>query len=84
MEKNSVPYLVHEGSMARMDRIIKRLWITVIVLIVLLVATNAGWIYYESQFEMVEEKTTVTQDADGNSDNTFIGGDNNGGETKGD
>lgn len=84
MEKNSVPYLVHEGSMARMDRIIKRLWITVIVLIVLLVATNAGWIYYESQFEMAEEKTTVTQDADGHSDNTFIGGDNNGGETKGD
>ena len=42
----SVPYIVHEASMARMERNIKRLWITVIVLIVMLVATNGAWIWF--------------------------------------
>ena len=41
-----VPYIVHEASMARMERQIKRLWITVLVLIVMLVATNGAWIWY--------------------------------------
>ena len=43
---DSVPYIVHEASMARMERHIKRLWITVLVLIVMLVATNGAWIWY--------------------------------------
>ena len=38
----SVPYIVHEASMARMERQIKRLWITVLVLIVMLVTTNGA------------------------------------------
>ena len=42
----SVQYIVHEASMARMERNIKRLWITVLVLIVMLVATNGAWIWY--------------------------------------
>ena len=42
----SVPYIVHEASMARMERQIKRLWITVLVLTVMLVATNGAWIWY--------------------------------------
>lgn len=42
----NVPYIVHEASMARMERQIKRLWITVLVLIVMLVATNGAWIWY--------------------------------------
>ena len=42
----SVPYIVHEASMARMERQIKRLWITVLVLTVMLVATNSAWIWY--------------------------------------
>ena len=41
----SVPYIVHEASMARMERQIKRLWITVLVLVFLLVGTNATWLY---------------------------------------
>lgn len=46
-ENVSVPYLVHEGVLARMERTIKRLWILCIVLIVLFVGTNAGWLYNE-------------------------------------
>ena len=61
----SVPYIVHEASMARIERQAKRLWITVLTLIVILVATNGAWIWYESQFE--EVNTVETYEA--NSDN---------------
>lgn len=71
-EPESVPYIVHEASMARMERQAKRLWIAVLVLIVMLVGTNAAWLYYESQWETVYQK--VTQEAD-NGTNNFVGGD---------
>ena len=58
----TVPYIVHEGMMARAERTAKRLWITILLLIVLLVGTNAGWIWYESQFE--ETTTTIEAEAD--------------------
>ena len=44
----SVPYIAHESSMARMERQIKRLWIALIVVIAMLFASNAGWLIYES------------------------------------
>ena len=65
-----VPYIIHEGTMARMERTIKRLWILCIVLVAVLVGTNAAWLYYESQFEDV----VITQEnADGY--NNYIGND---------
>ena len=50
----SVPYIVHESAQARMERVTRRLWITVLILIALLVGTNGLWLWYESQFETVE------------------------------
>ena len=47
----SVPYIVHESSMARMERQIKRGWIALIVALVMLFGSNIGWLIYESQFE---------------------------------
>ena len=69
----SVPYIVHESSMARMERQIKRLWITVLVLIVMLVATNGAWIWYCNQWETVES-WKITQKNDGGYNN-YIGND---------
>ena len=63
----SVPYIVHESSMARMERTIKRLRITILVLIFLLVGTNAAWLYYESQWETVCQE--VSQEADNGTNN---------------
>ena len=71
-EPESVPYIAHEASMARMERQIKRLWITVLVMIVMLVATNGAWILYESQMETIYQE--VTQEADTGTNN-FVGGD---------
>lgn len=58
-----VPYMVHEDDMARQERTIKRLWILIILLIVSLLGTNGAWIWYESQWSVVES-TEVTQDVD--------------------
>lgn len=59
---------------AMAERTIKRLWICVLVLIVALIGTNAGWLYYESQFETIE--TTIEADQ-GEGVNIVGGGDVN-------
>ena len=65
-----VPFIVHEGTMARAEITIKRLWITILLLIALLVGTNGAWIWYESQFEDV---AISQENEDGY--NNFIGND---------
>ena len=71
----TVPYMMHESAMARAERSAKRLWIVIILLIVMLVGTNVGWLIYESQFEVIEEThQEVMQEAD-NGENYFVGGD---------
>lgn len=68
----NIPYVAYEATMSRFERINKRLWIAVILLIILLVGSNIVWLVYESQFECFE--TTVTQE---NTDgyNNYIGND---------
>ena len=59
-----VPYIVHEVAVARLERVIKRMWVLVLSLIILLVASNGAWIWWESQYQTIE--TTITQEnADG-------------------
>ena len=72
-----VPYVVFESICDRHIRIIKRLWVLCILLVILLVGTNAMWIWYESQFMYYQE---VEQDIDtGDGDTTVVGiGDNYG------
>lgn len=71
----SVPYIVHESDMSRLERQLKRLWVVILILIFLLVGSNCAWMIYESQFETVEETyQEVIQEAD-NGENHFIGGD---------
>ena len=70
----SVPYIVHESAMARAERTAKRLWITILTLIFLLVGSNCAWIWYNSQFEVVET-TTIEAEQDGSGVNIVSGGD---------
>lgn len=76
-----VPYIAHESAMARMERTIKRLWILLIVLIFMLVATNGAWLWRESQFEDVTT-TEIEQKADNDGSNYIVGGDFNGGNAE--
>ena len=48
-----VPYIVHEGVMARQERNIKRLFVLCIIMFLALVISNTAWVVYESQFEEV-------------------------------
>ena len=70
----SVPYIVHESDMSRLERQSKRLWIVVLVLIFMFVGSNCAWLWYESQFQVVEE-TVIEAEQDGSGINIVGGGD---------
>lgn len=69
---HQIPYIVHEADMARMERTNKRAWILSIILIVIIITTNAGWLWYESQFDYYQ--TEITQENE-NGYNNYIGND---------
>ena len=54
----------------RLERVIKRLWVLVLALIILLCTSNAAWIWWESQFEEVR----IEQENESGYNN-FIGND---------
>ena len=70
----SIPYAAHQGIVATMERVNKRLWITLIILIFLLVGSNVGWTIYENQFEEVMESYEISQDAESGNNNSIING----------
>lgn len=70
----SVPYVVHESAMARAERQSKRLVAVIVLLVLLLVGSNIGWLVYENSFEDYVIAQEVEQEAD-NGENHFIGGD---------
>lgn len=74
MNEEKIPYFVHEGMMARQERTIRRLWILCIIIFLAFVASNAAWIWYESQFtdEIVTEE--IEQDVDTGNGNANVNG----------
>lgn len=68
-----IPFIAFESALARLERTNRRLFILCIILILLLLATNMGWLYWESQFTTTES-TEVSQDIDtGNGDANITG-----------
>lgn len=65
-----IPYIAYEAAQSRLERIIKRLWITTIILIVLLVGSNVIWIVYENSFEDI----VVTQESENESGDIIMNG----------
>ena len=61
----SVPYIVHESSMARMERQIKRLWIAVIVAVSLLFSSVAIFTYAWLQYDYSSEEIVTVDGKDG-------------------
>ena len=68
-----VPFIAYEYAQSRLERIIKRLWIVVILLVILLVGTNVAWLIYESQFDYFETSIEAEQDGEGVN---IVGGEN--------
>lgn len=71
---DTISYLAHESAMARMERANKRSFIIILILILALIATNTGWIIYESQFETVETSTQIEAEQSGAEINIVGGG----------
>ena len=71
----NVPYIVHEASMARMERQIKRLWIALIVAIALLFASGAIFILAWMQYDYTSEETIVDVNSDDGGNANYIGND---------
>lgn len=74
---DSVPYIVYESSIARMERINKRFLVLILVIFLAFVGTNLGWIIYENSFEDVTI-SEIEQTTDGDGRNYIVGGDFNG------
>ena len=68
-EKDQKQYIM-DSILALTERTIKRLWILIVLLIVLLFGSNAAWIWYESQF--VDE--VVTQEVDTGEGDAIVAG----------
>ena len=62
----NVPYIVHESSMARIKRKIKRLWIAVIVAVCLLFASNAGWLLALTSYDYASYEAITDDGGDAN------------------
>lgn len=57
----NVPYVVHESAMARAERVIKRQWIAIILLICMLFSSFGLFVWYESLYETI----SYEQDGEG-------------------
>ena len=68
----SVTYLAFESSQARLERINTKLWVVIIILVVALIGSNVGWIYWESQWQYVQTETSIDATQDG--DNNYLSG----------
>lgn len=60
---------IHDAYISMAERTIKRQWITIILLILLLVGSNIAWLHYEMSFM---DEITVTQDLDSDSGDAII------------
>ena len=71
--RSKVDYIFFESEMARSERHIKRLWISLIVSILATIITNVAWLYYISQYDFEDYDYTLSARDGGNA--SFIGGD---------
>ena len=69
-DEGTISESLHEKEMTRMETANKRWFISFLVLLFLFVATNAGWIIYESQFQDVSIQSEVDT---GEGDATIVG-----------
>lgn len=68
---DAVPYIVHEGAMARNERLVKRLIICLAISIIMIVVTNVVWIYAWTMYDYSSDQVTVDSKDGGNAN--FIG-----------
>ena len=61
-----VPYIVYESESARHERTVKRLLNVIIILIMMIVASNLAWLWVWNQYDFVSESYSVENDGNSN------------------
>lgn len=76
MDNFDLRYLF-DSQGSRLERANKRLFILVVIITLLFLATNSGWLFYANQFrtETTTQVIEAQQDATEGGNNTIIGGD---------
>lgn len=69
----TVPYIVYEAGQARSERIIRRMIIAVIIVAILLVISNAAWLFVWQSYDF--ESYAIELSTDGGGDASYIGQD---------
>lgn len=65
LKAEPVPYIVHEGAMARGERRERRLVLALILAVVMMFVSNAIWLWAWMQYDYCSEETTYTYQQDG-------------------
>lgn len=55
-----IPFVAHEDTLTRMERIIKRLVFALVITILLMFASNALWLYAWMQYDYSSDATNTT------------------------
>lgn len=72
-EWDPVPYFMHEEILTRQEMNTRRFFIAWLITFIALIVTNAGWLYYESQFEEEVITQEITQDSGEGGSNSYSG-----------
>lgn len=73
--EDKIPYIVHEGEVARLERTIKKLVIVVVIAIIGVIISNAMWLHAWLQYDYSSSEEEYSYEQDGNGINV-IGEDN--------
>ena len=71
----SIPYVAYQSTVSDYKMMLKRMWVALIVLLLILFATNTIWIYSWMQYDYSSEEIIV--DAEDNGNANYIGQDGN-------
>ena len=61
MDKESVPYIVHEGDMARLERGNRRRLIALAISVVVLLLNNIAWLIHVEHSQQTQEYTIESE-----------------------
>lgn len=73
-ERTTIPYIVHEGTMVRMERQIKRITVALIVTVILMFVSNALWLYAWTQYDYTSTQSVDIDGKQGNANYVENGG----------
>lgn len=64
-QRLTVPNIVFEGEMARMERYAHRLWITIIALIAAILIVIGAFLWYLNQYDFISDESITVDGTDG-------------------